>query len=66
MVEIPVWRVALGTTIGMAPLCYAQSYASEWILRVIPGAGVLFLTLGGAYVVVVLWWLAKPRDSQTG
>jgi uncharacterized membrane protein YdjX (TVP38/TMEM64 family) len=54
-VGVPVWRVAVGTCIGMAPLCYAQSYASEWIFTVLPGSGLVVLALGVAYLVVVLW-----------
>jgi uncharacterized membrane protein YdjX (TVP38/TMEM64 family) len=65
LVGIPVWRVAVGTLIGMAPLCYAQSYASEWIFRVMPSSGVVVLALGAAYLVVVLWIVARmPRRES--
>jgi uncharacterized membrane protein YdjX (TVP38/TMEM64 family) len=52
---IPVWRVALGTAIGMAPLCFAQAYASEWIFRMLPGSGLVVLVCGIAYVGVIIW-----------
>lgn len=55
LVGVPVWRVALGTAIGMAPLCYAQSYASEWIFRWLPGSGAIILILGASYFAVVLF-----------
>lgn len=64
LVGIPVWRVAMGTLMGMAPLCYAQAYASEWIWRTIPGSGLLFLILGVGYLVVVLWWLIGSRAPR--
>jgi uncharacterized membrane protein YdjX (TVP38/TMEM64 family) len=51
---VAVWRVALGTTLGMAPLCYAQSYAAEWIFQWLPGSGVVVLLLGVAYLAVVI------------
>lgn len=51
---IAVWRVALGTMLGMAPLCYAQSYASDWIFEWLPGSGAIVLMLGVAYAAVVL------------
>lgn len=63
LVGIPVWRVAMGTLLGMAPLCYAQAYASEWILRAIPASGLVVLALGLAYIVVVLWIVARPKPG---
>jgi uncharacterized membrane protein YdjX (TVP38/TMEM64 family) len=63
LVGIPIWRVALGTLIGMAPLCYAQAYASEWILRAIPASGLVVLALGLAYIVVVLWIVARTKTG---
>lgn len=64
LVGIPVWRVAAGTLIGMAPLCYAQSYASEWIFRVMPSSGLVVLALGAAYLVVVLWIVARAPSRE--
>ena len=58
---VPVWRVAVGTAIGMAPLCYAQSFAAEWIFRVLPGSGVILLVSAIAYVVVLGLLLIKGR-----
>lgn len=54
-VGVPVWRVAVGTAIGMAPLCFAQSYASEWLFRWLPASGLIVLLLGAAYVAFVLF-----------
>lgn len=62
---VPVWRVALGTAIGMAPLCYAQSYASEWLFRVLPGSGLILLVLALAYLGVVAWLLFRGTLSRT-
>jgi uncharacterized membrane protein YdjX (TVP38/TMEM64 family) len=62
---VPVWRVAVGTAIGMAPLCYAQSYASEWLFRVLPGSGLILLGLAVAYVTVVGWLLFRDTLSRT-
>jgi uncharacterized membrane protein YdjX (TVP38/TMEM64 family) len=58
---VPVWRVAVGTAVGMAPLCYAQAFAAEWIFRVLPGAGVILLVSAIAYVLVVGLLLIKGR-----
>lgn len=54
-VGVSVWRVALGTAIGMAPLCFAQAYASEWLFRWLPASGLVVLLLGAAYFIVVLF-----------
>lgn len=62
---VAVWRVALGTAIGMAPLCYAQAYASEWIFRVLPGSGLVLLGLAAAYVAVIGWLLFRGTLSRT-
>lgn len=53
LVGVPVWRVALGTAIGMAPLCYAQAYASEWVFRWVPASGLVIALLALGYCVVV-------------
>jgi uncharacterized membrane protein YdjX (TVP38/TMEM64 family) len=62
---VAVWRVSLGTFIGMAPLCYAQSYASEWIFRVLPGSGLILLVLAAAYAVGVFYLLFRGTLSRT-
>lgn len=61
LVQIPVWRVAVGTLVGMAPLCYAQAHASEWLFRFLPGAGIILIGLGVAYVAVVVWIVARGQ-----
>lgn len=58
---VPVWRVAIGTAAGMAPLCYAQAFAAEWIFRVLPGSGVLLVAMGAAYVLVLAVLLFRSR-----
>jgi uncharacterized membrane protein YdjX (TVP38/TMEM64 family) len=62
---VPAWRVALGTAMGMAPLCYAQAYASEWLFRVLPGSGLVLLALAGAYMAVVFYLLFRGTLSRT-
>ena len=62
---VAVWRVAVGTAIGMAPLCYAQAYASEWIFRALPGSGLVLLGLAAAYVAFIGWLLFRGTLSRT-
>jgi hypothetical protein len=56
-----VWRVALGTFIGMAPLCFAQAYLAEQIFKILPGA--VYVLIGAAllYVAFIVIWLARPK-----
>ena len=62
---VPVWRVALGTAIGMAPLCYVQAYASEWLFRVLPASGLIVLGLAVAYLGVIAYLLFRGTLSRT-
>jgi uncharacterized membrane protein YdjX (TVP38/TMEM64 family) len=55
LVGVPIWKVGLGTLIGMAPLCYAQAYLAERLFTMLPGSLWIVAGLGAAYVVVVIW-----------
>ena len=58
-VGVPIWRVALGTFIGMAPLCYAQSYLAEQIFEILPGAVYVLAAAGIIYVLALVIWLTR-------
>ncbi|MBK9242599.1 MAG: TVP38/TMEM64 family protein [Acidobacteria bacterium] len=58
-VGVPVWRVALGTFIGMAPLCYAQAYLAEQIFEILPGAVYVLVAAGLLYVAALVVWLTR-------
>jgi uncharacterized membrane protein YdjX (TVP38/TMEM64 family) len=62
-VGVPVWRVALGTFVGMAPLCYAQSYLAERIFNMLPGAVYWLVAAGIAYIVFLLIWLTRRNPK---
>jgi uncharacterized membrane protein YdjX (TVP38/TMEM64 family) len=63
LVGIPVWRVAAGTLVGMAPLCYAQAHASAWLFGLLPGAGIVLVAFGAAYVLIVIWVISRVRTK---
>jgi uncharacterized membrane protein YdjX (TVP38/TMEM64 family) len=67
-VGVPVWRVAAGTLIGMAPLCYAQAYLAERLFDALPWSLWIVVGLGAAYGVAVIWIIAavgrRTRDSR--
>ncbi len=52
---IPVWKVVLGTLLGMAAPCWTQAYLADGILRAIPQLLYPLLILCGIYAVVVVW-----------
>lgn len=58
---MPVWRVALGTFIGMAPLCFAQAYLAEQIFRILPGAVYVLIGAGLLYVAFLVVWLTRSN-----
>ncbi len=48
---VPAWKVAAGTLVGMAPLCYLQAYFAARIFELIPGRVV---AAGGILVVIAI------------
>jgi len=61
---VPAWKVAVGTLVGMAPLCYFQAYFSQRIFEVIPGP--LILLGAGVFIagIVVLLLVRFGRVRQ--
>ena len=47
---VPPWKVAVGT-LGMAPLCYIQSYFAEQVFTLVPGP---VLAIGGIALIAVV------------
>ena len=60
---VPVSRVALGTFIGMAPLCFAQAYLAEQIFRILPGAVWVLIGAGLIYVAFLVVWLTRRKSG---
>lgn len=58
-VGVPVWRVTLGTFVGMAPLCFAQAYLAEQIFEVLPGAVYILAGVGLVYILALVIWLTR-------
>ncbi len=56
---IPVWKVMLGTLLGMAPLCWAQAYLADGILAVFPELIYPLLAGCALYTIGVVWMLRK-------
>jgi uncharacterized membrane protein YdjX (TVP38/TMEM64 family) len=56
---MPVWKLMLGTFLGMAPLCWAQSYLADEILTAFPRLLYPLLAACALYTVVVALVLRK-------
>lgn len=66
LTRIPVWQVMLATGLGMAPLCFGQSWLSDQLFTRLPqliypllAAGVLYI----AVVIVILQRLLRPAAT---
>ena len=65
LVGVPVWKVVVGTLLGMAPLCYAQSYVAERFFRVLPGSLWVVVALGVGYAAAVVWLILRHGSRGT-
>ena len=57
LTPMPRSHFLLGTTLGMAPLCWAQAYAAESLIVVAPWLLYPVLVAGLLYVLAALWLL---------
>lgn len=60
---IPIWKVMLGTLLGMAAPCWVQAYLADGILRAIPQLLYPLMILCGIYAVVVVWVVSRLYRS---
>lgn len=57
--RMPVWKVMLGTLLGMAPLCWAQAYLADGILGAFPQLIYPLLVACAVYTIVAIWILRR-------
>ena len=55
LTRIPNWQLMLATMLGMAPLCFAQSYLSAELFTAYPQMIYPLAIAGLIYLAVVLW-----------
>jgi uncharacterized membrane protein YdjX (TVP38/TMEM64 family) len=63
MAGVPAWKVAAGTLVGMAPLCYAQAYFAERLFDLLPGP-LAVLIVAGLIVILVCVLYFRPSYSS--
>ena len=57
--SMPLRKVLLGTTLGMAPLCFLQAYLAEGLLAAFPRLIYPLLVAGALYALVFVWVIYK-------
>jgi uncharacterized membrane protein YdjX (TVP38/TMEM64 family) len=55
---VPAWKVAAGTLIGLAPLCYLQAYFAEQVFTFVPG----WVLVAGGVVLLIIVFLVVTRS----
>ena len=65
LTRIPIWHVMLATGLGMAPLCFAQSWLSDGIFNRWPGLIWPLMIAGLLYLAAVVVILARMLKSPT-
>ena len=63
LTQIPNWHVMLATGLGMAPLCFAQSWLSDGIFSRWPGLIWPLMVAGLLYLAVVAVILSRMFKS---
>ncbi len=67
LTPMPVWKVILGTALGMAPLCWLQSYLAEGLMEAFPALLYPLLAACAIYALAVLWAIRQmTRKSEDG
>ncbi len=61
---MPIWKVMLGTFIGIAPLCYIQSYFAENIFNAFPFLIYPLIFVCILYALFAIWIIMKVRNKN--
>ncbi len=64
--SMPMSKLLVGTTLGMAPLCFAQAYLAESLLIAFPRLIYPLLFAGLAYAVAFVWVIKKTLGRAAG
>jgi uncharacterized membrane protein YdjX (TVP38/TMEM64 family) len=59
---MPMWKLVTGTALGMAPLCFLQSYLAEGLLVAYPRLIYPLLVAGVAYAGLFLWGFKRAMQ----
>jgi uncharacterized membrane protein YdjX (TVP38/TMEM64 family) len=59
LTAVPLWKVLLGTALGMAPQCWLQAYLAEGLMEAFPGLLYPLIGACAVYIIVALWILHR-------
>lgn len=62
---MPLWKLVVATTLGMAPLCFLQAYLAEGLVTAYPRLIYPLLVAGVLYAIVFVWALKKAARAAT-
>jgi uncharacterized membrane protein YdjX (TVP38/TMEM64 family) len=65
LTRMSIWKVMLGTLLGMAPLCWIQAYFADQLLQAFPGLIYPLIIASIIYVAIVLWILRNLFTRKT-
>ena len=66
LTPLPIWKLCVGTALGLAPLCWLQAYAAEGLMQKYPQLLYPLLILCAIYMVVamaILWRTLRTTVS---
>ena len=63
--SMPMWKLVLGTALGMAPLCFLQAYLAENLLIAFPRLIYPLLLAGLAYAVIFVWVIKQSWGARS-
>lgn len=67
LTDLPMWKLVLGTVLGMAPLCWLQSYLAEGLIERFPLLLYPLILLCVVYAIAVVMIIRKMgRRSGSG
>ncbi|MBE7499338.1 MAG: TVP38/TMEM64 family protein [Verrucomicrobiales bacterium] len=66
LTAMPTWKVMVGTLLGMAPLCWAQAYLADELLKAVPWLIFPLLVLCILYAVVAVVIGRKVFSAEAG
>jgi len=64
LTSMPIWKVIVGTALGMAPLCFLQAYFAEELFTRFPVLLYPLVVVSVLYVAYVVWLLSRLRTAS--
>ena len=65
LTPIPVWKVMLGTLVGMAPLCFLQAWLADELLIRFPGLIYPLVAICVIYLGIAIWFVRRVRRAAS-